>query len=274
MQSMLPELSSNYPLTREQIVAYQEDGHILLRGVCSSEEIAAYRPVLTGTVARHNTQTLKMEDRSTYAKAFIQIGNLWRLDPDAARFVLARRFAKIAAELMGVASLRLYHDQALYKEAGGGHTPWHQDECYWPLDTDKTVTMWMPLVDVSVEMGALTFATGSHKGGILDDALVISDESQEKYDAMVKALGYPIAQEALKAGDATFHAGWTLHSAPGNASAMDREVMTIIYYADGVNTLADFGNRSCKGDMEGIYPDVTPGEPAVSELTPIVYRAS
>src|SRR5947209_8123217 len=102
---MLPELSSDYPLTESQRAAYQQDGHILLRGVCSPEEVAAYRPILTETVARHNTQTLKMEDRNTYAKAFIQIGNLWRLDPDAARFVLARRFAKIAAELMGVASL-------------------------------------------------------------------------------------------------------------------------------------------------------------------------
>lgn len=271
---MLPELSETYALTEDQIESYRQDGHILLRAVCSPEEIAAYRPILTGTVARHNKQTLKMEDRSTYAKAFIQIGNLWRLDPDAARFVLARRFAKIAAELMGVSSLRLYHDQALYKEAGGGFTPWHQDECYWPLDTDLTITMWMPLVDVSIEMGALAFATGSHKQGMLEDALVISDESQEQYDALVKERGYPISQQAMKAGDATFHAGWTLHSAPGNASATDREVMTIIYYADGINTLADFGKRSCKGDMTAIYPDLTPGELAISELTPVVYQAT
>ena len=37
-------------------------------------------------------------------------------------------------------SVRLYHDQALFKEAGGGITPWHQDQHYWPLDTDRTIT--------------------------------------------------------------------------------------------------------------------------------------
>lgn len=42
----------------------------------------------------------------------------------------------------------MYHDQALFKEPGGGPTPWHQDRFYSPLTTENTVTMWMPLVDV------------------------------------------------------------------------------------------------------------------------------
>ena len=39
---------------------------------------------------------------------------------------------------------------------------------------------------------------------------------------------------ALRAGDATFHAGWTIHGAAGNPSHSMRSVMTIIYFADGV----------------------------------------
>ena len=84
-----------------------------------------------------------------------------------ARFVLARRFAKIAAELMGVQGVRIYHDQALFKEPHGGPTPWHQDQYYWPLKTDKFVTMWMPLTDITAEMGPITFANGSQKLGYL-----------------------------------------------------------------------------------------------------------
>jgi ectoine hydroxylase-related dioxygenase (phytanoyl-CoA dioxygenase family) len=37
----------------------------------------------------------------------------------------------------------------------------------------------------------------------------------------------------LAAGDATFHGGWTLHGAPANRSGAMREVMTVIYDADG-----------------------------------------
>ena len=41
------------------------------------------------------------------------------------------------------------------------------------------------------------------------------------------------AAEAMAAGDASFHSGWTLHHAPGNATDRMRAVMTIIYFADG-----------------------------------------
>src|SRR5438105_2088201 len=123
----LPDLSSDYPLTEEQIAAYRREGHVLLRGVCSPEEVAVYRDILTEVTYRHNRQTRPLEERDTYGKAFLQIGFLIEKDERARRFILARRFGKIAAELMGVDGVRLYHDQALYKEAGGGHTPGHPD---------------------------------------------------------------------------------------------------------------------------------------------------
>ena len=57
--------------------------------------------------------------------------------------------------------VRMYHDQALYKEAGGGITPWHADQYYWPLETDKTITAWIPLQATPLEMGPLEFSAGS-----------------------------------------------------------------------------------------------------------------
>lgn len=65
----------------------------------------------------------------------------------------------MAAQVEGV---RLYHDQALYKEAGGGPTPWHADQYYWPLTTDRIVTAWIPLQPVSADMGPLAFAERTH----------------------------------------------------------------------------------------------------------------
>jgi ectoine hydroxylase-related dioxygenase (phytanoyl-CoA dioxygenase family) len=269
--SKLPDLSSDYPLTREQIDAYDKNGHVLLRGVASPEEVLAYRPVISGAVDRLNWQTTKLEDRDTYGKAFIQVGNLWGRDEAAARFTIARRFGKIAAELMGVKAVRLYHDQALYKEAGGGHTPWHQDQFYWPIDSDKTVTMWMPLVDVPIERGALTFASGTHKNGHIK-YLQISDESEAFYADYVAKSGAPISVAPMAAGDATFHAGWTLHHAPGNGTDQTREVMTIIYYADGVRVLEP-DNPSRESDLKGCFPGLKGGDIAVTYMNPIVYSA-
>lgn len=97
---------------------------------------------------------------------------------------------------MGVEGVRIYHDQALYKEPHGGHTPWHQDQIYWPLDTDKTITMWMPLVPISEEVGSMTFASESHRIGYINK-MVISDESHRTLAVILKAKGMkrcPMAQ--------------------------------------------------------------------------------
>lgn len=268
----LPSLSGDYPLSLEQIADFQRDGFALLRSVCSPEEAAAYRKVISDATYRYNTETRPMEDRDTYGKAFLQIMNLWTRDEEVRRYVLARRFAKIAADLMGVDGVRLYHDQALYKEGGGGHTPWHQDHYYWPLQSEgiKAVTMWMPLVDVPVEMGALTFATGSHTEGFLGH-LEISDKSHDEFDKLVESKGYPVFTSGMKAGDATFHASWLLHSAPGNSSPNTREVMTVIYFADGLNTFEP-DNEHRANDLQSWLPGVKAGDPAASELNPVVYR--
>lgn len=269
--STLPDLSSEYALTPEQIAAYQKNGHIALRGVASTDEVAAYRPAIVEAAERYKTEKRALQDRDTYGKAFLQIMNLWTKDEAVKRFVFARRFARIAADLMGVQGVRLYHDQALFKEPNGGPTPWHQDQFYWPLDTDKTITLWMPLVDVTVEMGLMTFASRSQERGYLGK-LPISDESQAKFNEFIHENGFSIeGSEVLHAGDATFHSGWVLHSAPGNQSSTMREAMTIIYFADGARiTKPDHPNR--ENDLKSWLPGLSPGELAASTLNPLLYH--
>jgi len=50
---------------------------------------------------------------------------------------------KSSGRSAGCGDVRIYHDHALFKEAGGRATYWHQDQYYWPLDTADTVTMAM-----------------------------------------------------------------------------------------------------------------------------------
>lgn len=265
----LPDLASEYALSPDQIAGFGRDGHVLLRGVASSSEVSAYRGALLQAVERYNRQTRPLVERDTYGKAFLQVTNLWAKNETVKRFVLARRFAKIAADLMGVDGVRVYHDQALFKEAGGGHTPWHQDQQYWPLDT-KTVTLWMPLVDASEAMGTMRFASESHQLGYLGE-MPISDKSEEALSAFVQERGFRITSAgAMAAGDATFHAGWTLHGAPGNTSDTLREVMTIIYLADGARIIEP-DNPYRQNDLQSWFPGLKPGDPAASDINPLVY---
>jgi hypothetical protein len=205
----------------------------VVRGLASADELAVYAPAIESAAQRHRFEQRPLEERDTYGRAFLQVPNLWADDQAVRQYVTARRFAKVAADLMGVDGVRLYHDQALLKEPGGGHTPWHQDQNYWPLATEHTITMWMPLVDIDARMGAMTFASGTHRLGALGEHL-IGDPSQAFFDEMVRERDFPLATHApMRAGDATFHAGWTLHSAPANPTDVMRSVMTVIYFADG-----------------------------------------
>jgi ectoine hydroxylase-related dioxygenase (phytanoyl-CoA dioxygenase family) len=267
----LPPLDSPYPLTPEQVAQYREKGHILLRGVLSPDEVAVYRRVILDAAMKHNRETRPLEERDTYGRAFLQIMNLWAVDEAVKRYVLSKRFAGIAAQLMEVEGVRLYHDQALFKEPGGGHTPWHQDQFYWPLDTPKTVTMWMPLVNISEIMGSMTFADRSHEAGFIPISDEISDASEAFFDDHVRDRGYPLTGGGeMAAGDATFHSGWTLHRAPGNVTDTVREVMTVIYYPDGTR-VAPPVNDFQAADHKTWLGSITPGEPATSPLNPLVY---
>jgi ectoine hydroxylase-related dioxygenase (phytanoyl-CoA dioxygenase family) len=269
----LPPITGDYTLTPDQPAAFARDGHITLRGVASPEEIAAWRPVFAKAVKDLSTEQRPLEKRDTYGKAFLQVGDLWNRAPATQPFVLARRFAKIAAELMGVRGVRMYHDQALYKEPHGGSTPWHQDQFYWPLATEKSITMWMPMVDIDAYQGSITFASGSQVEGYLSKEISISDESEQFYQTKIKTKGYKVSNAGkMAAGDATFHAGWTVHGAPANRSDKAREVMTIIYI-DSEMRVAEADNPSRVADLRVWFPGLKPGDLANSPMNPVLYQA-
>src|SRR5688572_17189524 len=117
------DLDTPYPLTEAQIRDYRENGFVKLKNVLSPGTLAKYAPEITRKVHELNTLHLPMEERTTYQKAFLQVMNIWTQSDLVKEFVFSKRLARIAAELMGTAGVRMYHDQALYKEGRGGFTP-------------------------------------------------------------------------------------------------------------------------------------------------------
>ena len=267
--TLLPDLKEPIKIQEDQIEEFRKKGHTLIRNILSTEEVNIYRDIIVNAADRYNTETRNLSERATYGKAFLQITNLWQRDEAVKKFTLAKRFGKIAADLLGVKNVRIYHDQALFKEAGGGPTPWHQDQYYFPVDTFDVVTMWMPLVDINVDMGMLTFASGSHKKGYALDK-EISDESESEFEAIIAANNYPVTRaEEMKAGDATWHYGYTIHKAPGNNSDKTREVMTIIYVADGAR-ITQPQHKWQEADHKVWLMSLPVGNLVTSELNPLI----
>ena len=174
-------LDDPYLFSEKQIKFFRKNNFIKLKNVFDKVTINHYNEVISKTVESMEITKVSLEDRDRYGKAFLQLFNLWQHNKDVRDFVFSKRLAKIASDLMGVTGVRLYHDQALFKEAGGGITPWHADQYYWPVESNKTITVWIPLQKTPLSMGPLEFSSRSHiiKRG---RNLSISDDSEEIMD--------------------------------------------------------------------------------------------
>jgi hypothetical protein len=221
-------LDKPFALKQAQIDFYQQHRFIKIKQVLPPEVIEYYGNLIANKVKELNTMHLPMDQRDTYDKAFLQIMNLWTKDEDIKRFVFSRRLASIAAQLMNVEGVRLYHDQALFKEPGGGITPWHVDQYYWPLSNDHTATIWIPMQETPMEMGPLEFSDQSHTLKLGRD-LAISDESEQKIEEALEKEGFKTVATPYELGEVSFHSGWLFHRAGANRSDQMRRVMTVIY---------------------------------------------
>src|SRR5215204_5572962 len=108
----LPSLDQPADIDPVQAEEFRTNGHLLTRKLLSTDEVAAYRQVINDAAYTHNTEKRSLEERDTYGKAFLQVMNLWEVDDGVKKFTLAKRFASVAAALLGVERVRLYHDQA------------------------------------------------------------------------------------------------------------------------------------------------------------------
>jgi ectoine hydroxylase-related dioxygenase (phytanoyl-CoA dioxygenase family) len=264
------ELDTRYELAEDAVQRFRHDGFVHLHDVLSAGTLERYGEEITAKVVELNTMHLPLEERSTYDKAFLQVTNIWTQSEVARKLVFSRRLAQIATELLGTKGVRLYHDQALYKEPGGGITPWHADGYYWPLSGDLTVTAWIPLQDTSVEMGSLSFASGSQTFPALRD-LSISDNSESMIQEAMERERFPYVQEPYALGDVSFHYGLTFHRAPSNLSDRPRRVMTVIYMDRDIKVTEPI-NEDQRGDLEGWLAGARIGESPDGPLNPVLYE--
>tara|TARA_B110000285_G_scaffold883_1_gene971 strand:+ start:1306 stop:2136 length:831 start_codon:yes stop_codon:yes gene_type:complete len=271
-QSIIKAINEPYSLTSDDVQAFRENGYLHLVGVLPDDVLEYYEPIISKITQEHDPAAgVALEDKDIYGKAFIQLGNLWQHDAQVTELVFCKRLARLASELMGTAGVRLYHDQSLYKEPSGGITPWHVDQQYWPMDSSKSVTAWIPLQSTPLEMGPLCFGRGSHLKYIARD-VKISDESERIIAQAIKKEKIIEIQEPYALGDVSFHSGWTLHRAGGNATEQPRKVHTVIYMDEQMR-LRERRSQNQENDRISWCGDTADGGVIDGPLTPILYQA-
>lgn len=267
--SVKNELDESYELSDDIIHDYEKWGVVKLKNVLSKEMVNELNIEVTKAVLSeyNEVEAFEKAPSETYAKAFQQIMNIWVKHESVKKFVFSKRLARIACELLQTKGVRLYHDQALYKAPGGGHTPWHADQYYWPLSNKKTCTVWIPLQPVTLEMAPLSFAKGSHKGNLTSDD-GITEESDEIIFKKVKEC--PYLSEAFDMGEVSFHSGSLYHNAGENNTDEARKVMTMIYM-DSEMKMTEPMNDNQRIDAMDWLPGVKVNELCDSVLNPVLY---
>lgn len=222
---------------------YQRQGHIQLEGVLSDMQLERWRSMIDGAVqargdrkfsdsAPSDTADATNEDLGYFDKVFTQKVNLWH-DGEAMRQMVVddagAELGRIASALTGK-EYRLWHDQALYKEAYANPTSWHVDVPYWSFNSSDAISAWVALDDATESNGCLHFLSGSHSIiGAKDDPFAevkIGKNMDALFDVHPELRTLEPVAVPVVAGSVSFHNGLTAHAAGPNMTPYQRRAMS------------------------------------------------
>lgn len=214
-----------FTLDGDLVSSYQRDGFVHIPSVLTRDEVDRYREA---AARRYDVET-----GLAYAgDIFRQIIQVWKTDDVLSELTFNADLASIATRLAGV-PLRLWHDQLLVKAPhNGARTEYHQDAPYWPHENSRhSLSAWIALTDVTVERGCMSFIAGQqarHEIRAID-----LTGGADLFSAAPDLVWEPRVTIPLRAGDVTFHNGYTPHTANANDTDEFRWAQVNIYVDRG-----------------------------------------
>ncbi|MFT7645824.1 MAG: ectoine hydroxylase-related dioxygenase (phytanoyl-CoA dioxygenase family) [Candidatus Poriferisodalaceae bacterium] len=252
--------------TSVQIETFRRKGFVVIPDVFSAEELLRYGAAVDQAVAKRTVgDTRAVAEKSLYEQSFIQCMNLWETDPAVRELTFDQELGELGAALLGASALRIWHDQALYKEAGGRETDAHQDQPFWPITPADQITAWIPFDGSTRQSGAMSYLPGSHAIGLR--RFVDITHTTEPYDVLADdaVVGIePILVEAPR-GSVVFHHSLTVHQAHANNTDATRRVYCIICFADGCTRSKPWPHVTVERQ------NIAVGEPIKGDVSPIVW---
>ncbi len=238
-------------LPRPTVSAFETDGATVIRGAFTE-----WIDQLAAGVARNEA------DPSVYFAENVPEGETgrfwddycnWQRIPEFERFIRESDAAAIAGELMQSASVQLFHDHVLVKDAGTATpTPWHSDGPYYFVEGAQTVSLWLPLDPV--DEATLRFITGSHRWerDVLpvkwlagDDFYPNIDDYLPVPDPDAEPDRFEVVEWALEPGDAVAFHYRTVHGARGNPEGSPgRRAFSVRFLGDDARFITRPGRTS------------------------------
>lgn len=261
-------------LSNQQIEDFQKHGAVLLKGVFR-DYVAEVREAIEQNKSDPSwrERTYQPDDGSA---PFFQDYVVWDKFDGYRKLVRQSDMAQMAAELMQSNKARIFHDHILVKEPGNSIvTPWHQDQPYYLVEGEQTVSFWVPLDSVPRER-TIEYVAGSHKWGKnfkptrFDGTPLFNDDASESVPEVDELREqFEILGWEVEPGDAVAFSFKVLHGAPANVSPTRRRVISVRWVGDD----ARFADRP--GTTSPAFPDLqfVPGTPFDGEEFPVIYRS-
>ncbi|WP_219838235.1 phytanoyl-CoA dioxygenase family protein [Paenibacillus sp. R14(2021)] len=221
-----------YQVTEEDKRRFQEDGYWISPKLLDDDTIARLREAHERIWnSKYDGFGLPMHHFTMPANphALRKFDNGWWINDEVHSVVTDRNLGHMAAELLNEDSIRLWHDQVIYKpgtngqETSAGNVGWHQDYGYWRVSsTTNMVTVWIALQDTDLNNGGMMTILGSHKWGAVEGSDTFFEQDMGKLRAKFATRDWVEEPCILKAGQASFHHALTFHGSGTNYSSDPR----------------------------------------------------
>lgn len=251
------------PIAQEKVQSFQENGYAQFDDVLTPDQLSDFRDALADATGKTEVDHFYRQ-----GEQYTQHVNLWASHAGVRQHVFNPKLAEIARQLSRSERVRLWHDQLIVKMPGNEPSRWHQDLPLWPMIESGPLTCWLALIDVTIEMGCMSFLPSSHRWGRLACGtlpkdllatlegvrLLVPDDKRDNLQ--------PVTIE-LKAGSCTFHDSLALHYAGPNQTQQPRQGFIINYMPEGVT----FSGRN---HVTTDPLNLTVGQPIVGDMFPIL----
>lgn len=213
-------------LTQKQVAQYHEKGWIVPDWEIPQDLIAKMRTEYTELLDRNPdvaSDIILAPHQETGGSMGIRGSKRWL------EFATQPELMAIARQLIGD-DIILWGTTLFGKPPRNGkETPWHQDGEYYPIQPLETLTMWIPLDDVTPNNGPMKFIPGSHKAHELFSHSW-KDGTDKTINLITDAKHFDEADAEpliIRAGQVSFHDVYMIHGSEANRTDQRRAAFIV-----------------------------------------------
>ena len=216
-------------LTQAQVDFFREHGYLLVEGMFTPAEAAAFRAEAHAVIERLQRGG---ETDATWASArevtmtktsLLHCHNVQFHSAQLCGLMLDDRLTSAAAQIIGSPNVQLHHNKLFIKPPEKGSPfPMHQDQPFFPHDKDSMIAAVVHFDNAPIEKGCIRVVDGSHKNGPIPH--VGNGGWHLPFDQ------YPLESSVAcpaKAGDVLFFSYLTVHGSGVNTSNEARTTLLI-----------------------------------------------